>query len=174
MTLKAPVAEAAAWRVMHTLESLLQMFPAGGIQACDIEEFNRQTQQDLAHIRDFIVLHYHLNAREGSALWTHCREMAVPPSLRHRLELFAQTGRVFRPADELFAENSWIQVMMGQGLVPRAYHPVADLMGEAELRQFLGGLHEQVAHTVQSLPAHEAYVRRFCAAAQAKAAQAGA
>jgi len=151
---------------------LLQMFPAGGIQACDIEEFNRQTQKDLEHIRDFIVLHYHLNAREGSALWTHCRDMAVPASLRHRLDLFAQTGRVFRPADELFAENSWIQVMLGQGLTPQAYHPVADLMGEAELRQFLGSLHEQVAHTVQSLPAHEAYVRRFCAAAQARAAQA--
>ena len=46
------------------------------------------------------------------------RSMDIPDSLTHRIELFRQTGRVFKVPPELFGENSWIQVMMGQGLLP--------------------------------------------------------
>ena len=66
--------------------------------------------------------------------------MDIPDSLRHRIELFRETGRVFRVPSELFAENSWIQVMLGQGIEPQQHHPVADLMGDEELARFLDGI----------------------------------
>ncbi|MFO1253414.1 MAG: tryptophan halogenase family protein [Inhella sp.] len=147
---------------------LAQLFPAGGIRAVDVEEFNRQAAKDIEHIRDFIVLHYHVTERDDSSLWRHVRTMEIPATLRHRIELFRESGRVFRPADELFAENSWIQVMLGQGITPRAYHPVADLMGLSELTQFLEGIHSQVERTVASLPSHQEYVERFCAPVRAR------
>ncbi|MBY0364980.1 MAG: tryptophan 7-halogenase [Proteobacteria bacterium] len=142
---------------------LMQLFPAGGIQQGDVDEFNLQSKRELEHIRDFIVLHYHVNARTDSALWTHVREMDILPSLRHRIELFRETARVFRPSDELFAENSWVQVMMGQGITPERYHPVADLMGRQELSNFLGDIHLKVARTVAGLPGHQTYVEQLCA-----------
>jgi len=81
--------------------------------------------------------------------------MDVPASLRHRIELFAETGRVFRIPNELFAENSWIQVMLGQGITPRQRHPVPNLMGDDELNHFLPGRHPpHVDNTVARLPAH--------------------
>jgi tryptophan halogenase len=55
--------------------------------------------------------------------------MDIPDSLRRRLELFRETGRVFRVSNELFAENPRIQVMLRQGIEPRQHHPVADLVG---------------------------------------------
>ncbi|MFN3861033.1 MAG: tryptophan halogenase family protein [Roseateles sp.] len=142
---------------------LMQLFPAGGISQADVDEFNLQSKRDLEHIRDFIVLHYHVNARTDSALWTHVREMDILPSLRHRIELFRETARVFRPSDELFAENSWIQVMMGQGITPERYHPVADLMGPQELSRFLSDIHTKVSRIVAGLPSHQAYVEQLCA-----------
>jgi tryptophan halogenase len=142
---------------------LMQIFPAGGISPADVDEFNLQSKRELEHIRDFVVLHYHVNERTDSNLWTHVREMDVPASLRHRIELFRESGRVFRPSDELFAENSWIQVLMGQGVMPQRYHPVADLMGPAELRNFLGDIELKVERTVGSLPQHHAYVEQLCA-----------
>ena len=66
--------------------------------------------------------------------------MSIPASLQHRIDLFRETGRVFRVPNELFAENSWIQVMLGQGIMPQQHHPVADLMGDEELSQFLEGI----------------------------------
>ena len=142
---------------------LMQTFPAGPIQPSDRDEFNQQSKRELEHIRDFIVLHYHANERTDSALWTHVREMALPASLRHRIDLFRETGRVFHQADELFALNSWVQVMMGQGITPQAYHPVADLMGQAELANFLGDIELKVSRTVAGLPGHQAYVEQLCA-----------
>ncbi len=147
---------------------LAQLFPAGGIRAVDVEEFNRQAAKDIEHIRDFIVLHYHVTERDDSDLWRHVRTMEIPATLRHRIELFRESARVFRPADELFAENSWIQVMLGQGIAPKAYHPVADLMGRAELTQFLDQISRDVERTVGSLPSHQEYVERFCAPVRAR------
>ena len=114
-------------------------------------------------MRDFIILHYHVTDRGGatdSAYWRACREMQIPDTLRHRIELFRETGRVFRVDGELFAENSWVQVMLGQGIVPAQHHPVADLMDDAELRRFLGGIRSSVEQAVLALPPHQAYVVR--------------
>lgn len=54
--------------------------------------------------------------------------------------------------------------MMGQGIVPQSYHPVATKLSEAELAALLSGLREATAKTVAGLPHHHAYVARYCAA----------
>ncbi|MEW6704064.1 MAG: tryptophan halogenase family protein [Pseudomonadota bacterium] len=141
---------------------LMQMFPCAGISPADVAEYNRQAQDEIEHIRDFVVLHYHVTERDDSDFWRYCRTMQVPDSLRHRIELFRDTGRVFRNPNHLFAENSWVQVMMGQGLTPRQHHPIAELMGDEELSGFLEGIRGPVNRTLAQLPAHEAYVRQYC------------
>jgi tryptophan halogenase len=127
-----------------------------------VAEYNRQAQDEIEHIRDFIVLHYHVTERDDSPFWQGCRTMAIPASLRHRIELFRETGRVFRIQNELFAENSWIQVMLGQGITPQQHHQVADLMGDPELSGFLEDIRSTVNRTVAQLPPHGAYVRQYC------------
>ena len=100
--------------------------------------------------------------RSDVAFWRDCRSMDVPASLRHRIRLFSETARVFRGPNELFAVNSWIQVMLGQGITPEQHHPVADLMGDAELTQFLEDIRSGVNRTVAQLPMHQDYVARYC------------
>lgn len=140
---------------------LMQMFPAARVRQSDIDEYNRQTREELEHIRDFIILHYHVTRRDDAPFWRECRTMDVPVSLRHRIDLFRETARVFRAPTELFAENSWIQVMLGQGIVPEHHHPVADLMGDAELSRFLDDIRGAVNRTLAQLPAHHDYVQRY-------------
>jgi tryptophan 7-halogenase len=149
---------------------LLQMFPKGGIQQSDVDEYNQQTNWELEHIRDFIVLHYHATDREDTPFWRAVRSMEIPASLRHRMTLFRETGRVFRVPNELFAENSWIQVMLGQGILPQQHHPAADLMGDEELTRFLGNIKSNVDSTVMQLPKHQAYVDQYCKAQDVRAA----
>jgi tryptophan halogenase len=141
---------------------LMQMFPAMGIRQSDIDEYNQQAQAEIEHIRDFIVLHYHVTNRDDSAFWRACRTMSIPASLQHRINLFRETGRVFRMQNELFAENSWIQVMLGQGITPQQHHQVADLMGDQELSGFLDTIRQAVNRTVAQLPSHQAYVKQYC------------
>jgi tryptophan halogenase len=158
-----PLESTSIHLIQRSAIRLMQLFPTGGIRRADVDEFNLQCERELAHIRDFIVLHYHVTNRSDSALWNHVRTMDVPATLRHRIELFRESARVFRPSDELFAENSWVQVMMGQGITPEGYHPVADLMGRDELSRFLGDIRLKVSRTAAGLPAHQAYVEQLCA-----------
>jgi tryptophan halogenase len=159
-----PIESTSIHLIQRSIIRLMQMFPTNGIAQSDVAEFNRQSAYEIEHIRDFIILHYHVNNRTDSQFWIDCREMDVPASLKHRIELFRETGRVFRNPVELFAENSWIQVMLGQGIMPKQHHQTADLMGDEELKMFLDSISSPIERTVAQLPSHEEYVRRYCAA----------
>jgi tryptophan halogenase len=160
-----PIESTSIHLIQRGLIRLMQMFPADGISQADVDEYNRQTAVEIEHIRDFIILHYHVTNRRDTPFWRDCAEMEIPASLRHRIELFRETGRVFRVPNELFAENSWIQVMLGQGIMPRTHHQVADLMGDEELSGFLETIRGAVERTVRQLPSHQAYVNQYCAVA---------
>ncbi len=124
----------------------------------------------MAQIRDFLILHYKATERRDSGFWRQVAGMAIPDSLAQKIELFRETGRVFRRHEELFAENSWVQVMMGQGIVPASHHPIAAKMPDAELDRVLATLRDKVARTVAGLPEHHAYVAHYCGAREPVAA----
>ncbi len=148
--------------IQRSILRLIRMLPAGTVSERDIAEFNQQTDQDMVQIRDFLILHYVVTERRDSPFWRHCAEMDMPDSLKQKIELFRETGRVFRKNEELFAENSWVQVMMGQGIVPRTWHPIAGKLSDDELNRLLTGIRDSVRKTVASLPEHAAYVTQYC------------
>jgi tryptophan halogenase len=141
---------------------LLQMFPYSGIVEADQVEFNRQMDTEFRYIRDFIIMHYHVTERTDSEFWRRCREMDIPDSLQHRLDLFRDTGRVFEAEADIFRENSWIQVMLGQGIEPKSYHPIVDMMDEQELRQFMQFQRQKVDTVLNQLPTHWEFINRYC------------
>ena len=143
---------------------LMQMFPYDGVRQPDVEEFNNQMKFEIENIRDFIVLHYHVTNRRDTAFWRHCSSMPIPDSLQHRIELFKQAGRVFKVPTELFGENSWTQVMLGQGLMPEQYHPIVNMMSDDELKVFLSGIHGSVGNLVRQLPSHQRFIDHYCKA----------
>ena len=107
-----------------------------------------------------MILHYKATERRDSPFWRHVAAMPVPDSLQQKIELFRETGRTFRKNEELFAENSWVQVMMGQGVDPQSWHPIAEKFGDDELEKFMAGLRENVARTAATLPEHHLSVAR--------------
>ncbi len=156
-----PLESTSIHLIQRAIVRLMQMFPYDGIRQPDVEEFNAQMKFESDNIRDFIILHYHVTDRTDTEFWRHCKNMDVPESLTHRIELFKQTGRVFKVPTELFGENSWIQVMLGQGLMPEQYHPIVNMMSDAELKDFLVGIRSQVDRTVAQLPSHADFIRHF-------------
>jgi tryptophan halogenase len=157
-----PIESTSIHLIQRAIVRLLQIFPSRGIEQADVDEYNAQAADDIRTIRDFIILHYKVTNRRDTPYWHDAASMPVPDSLQHRIDLFRDTGRVFRYQNELFAENSWVQVMLGQGLVPRAHHQTADLMCDEELAGFLEGIRSQVRRTVSQLPPHQDYVARYC------------
>ncbi len=144
---------------------LIQMFPYDGIVESDRAEFNRQMDTEVRFIRDFIIMHYHVTERTDSEFWRRCRAMEIPDTLRHRLDLFRETGRVFDSIGDIFVENSWTQVMLGQGIEPKSYHTIVDMMDDQELRQFMQIQRQNVDVVLNQLPTHQQFLERYCPAA---------
>ena len=161
-----PLESTSIHLIQRSVVRFMQMFPHDGVRQPDIDEFNNQMMFEIENIRDFIILHYHVTDRTDTPFWRHCRTMEIPDSLRHRIELFKETGRVFKVPTELFGENSWTQVMLGQGLQPEQYHPIVNMMDEQELRDFLNGIHNSVAGLVNQLPEHQRFIDHYCKEAE--------
>ncbi|MUV13397.1 tryptophan halogenase family protein [Noviluteimonas gilva] len=147
--------------IQRGIVHLLRMFPQV-ISEPEVDQYNAQLASELEHVRDFVVLHYTLTERRDTPYWRAIAQMDIPPSLRHRIELFRETGSVYRVPDELFAENSWIQVMMGQGVMPKRHHPTADVMSREDLVRFLDEIKRTVDSQVNGLPSHQAYIDQYC------------
>ena len=81
--------------------------------------------------------------------------MEIPQSLANKMQLFKETGKIFREQDELFSEVAWQQVLIGQGLQPESYHPMADSLSTAQLNELMNNLTTLVNSTVKQLPSHE-------------------
>ncbi len=159
-----PLESTSIHLIQRAVLRLIRMLPMGEVSERDVAEFNDQQHTDMLQVRDFLILHYKATERRDSPFWRQCADMEIPDSLTQKIELFRETGRVFRKNEELFAENSWVQVMMGQGITPQAYHPVATKLSDEDLDQLLAGLRDSVSKTVASLPEHHAYVARYCGA----------
>lgn len=159
-----PLESTSIHLIQRSLIRFVQLFPVNGINQSDVDEFNNQTKVEVERIRDFIILHYKVTQREDSRFWQYCKNMPVPEPLQQKIDLFSQSARVFKQGNELFGEESWIQVMMGQGIMPAGYHAVVDTMTDDELNQFLKNIRMSVQNTVEQLPKHKEFIDYYCKA----------
>ena len=162
-----PLESTSIHLIQTTIARLISFFPDRGFSAPDVAEFNRQSRFEFEKIRDFLILHYHLTQRDDSAFWRHCRAMDVPDSLRQRMALYASRGRIVREAGELFAEVAWLQVLHGQNLAAQGHHPLADLIAEEEIADYLASVQGVIATCVDVMPTHQDYIAQHCRAAAA-------
>ena len=157
-----PLESTSIHLVQTAIARLIDFFPTKEFDQADIDEYNRLSRFEYERIRDFLILHYHLNQRDDSDFWRHCREMAVPDTLAAKIELYQRNGRIVREGAELFAEVGWLQVMHGQNLKARGYHPLADLVDDAETQAYLQSVREVIANCVDVMPSHEEFIQQNC------------
>ncbi len=152
---------------IHLIQSgvarLLEYWPGARIAEADVAEYNRRTDAEWLAIRDFLVLHYHANARP-EPFWQARRAAAIPETLAERIALFRENGRVRHDPDSLFTEVGWVQVMIGQEVIPGGHHALADGPTEAELAEFLSLAARHAAQVTGKMPPHDAYIAAHCAA----------
>ncbi|URL58608.1 tryptophan 7-halogenase [Luteibacter flocculans] len=160
-----PLESTSIHMIQAGISKLLQLFPADGVMdPLLIDRYNAQTRFESERIRDFLVLHYHATERADSPFWDYCRTMAIPASLQENIDLFRQSGRFFRNGDEMFGVVSWVQVMIGQGILPAGYDPLADQLPDEELPKFLASIRDVVSRNVDLLPTHQQFIDRECRA----------
>jgi tryptophan halogenase len=159
-----PLESTSLFLIQSSLIRLIRLFPDKRFDQANIDEFNRQTDFEYERTRDFIILHYKATDREDTEFWRYCKNMDVPDTLQRKMDLFAANGRIFREDEELFGEESWIQVMIGQGVIPRSYDPMVDIKPLSDVREYVGNVEEVVRKCVAVMPSHAEFVARYCPA----------
>ena len=158
-----PLESTSIHLIQSVVSRLATFFPDHGFNAADVEEFNRQCDFEFERIRDFIILHYKATERNDTPFWDYVRTMPIPDTLAHKIELFRANGRVVRENAELFSEISWVEVFLGQHVVPRGYHPLVNAMPEEKIVRFLENVRSTIQRCVQVMPDHAEFVARHCA-----------
>ena len=141
------------------LTRLLSLWPTKACESLLSDEYNQITANEWDLARDFLVLHYKASKRTDSPLWQHSKDMAIPESLQARLAHWQTFGRLISPRPELFQAASWLSVLIGQGMIPTTYDPLADARGEhVDFEARLLGLERIIAETASQLPHHRDWI----------------
>lgn len=159
-----PLESTSLHLVQSGLIRLVRLFPDLDFDPATIAEFNRQSDFEYERIRDFIILHYKATQRDDTPFWTYCRTMELPETLQRKIDLWMAGGRIFREDEELFAEESWIQVFLGQGLIPRSYDPQVMLKSDVQIEQYLGNIAAVIGKCVKVMPSHAEFIAKTCMA----------
>ena len=142
---------------------LVQLFPFSGINDAIAGHFNELTRNEVANVRDFVIMHYKLTERDDTPYWRDRRDMEIPDSLAARLELFRQNGHAYQVPDEVFRVDSWLQVMLGQRFYPEGRHHLGRMTDRTILEQALANMKAAVDREVQRMPMHEDFIRQYSA-----------
>jgi tryptophan halogenase len=159
-----PLESTSIHLIQKGIARLGAFFPNKGFSQVDIDEFNDQSDAEFDQIRDFIILHYHASKRDDSEFWNYVRTMEIPKSLSRKIALYESNGRIFRDNNELFTWVSWMQVMHGQGIRAKGYHPLVDSKSEEQIEQMMTNMKRNMLNAVNKMPTHEEYIARNCKA----------
>ncbi len=160
-----PLESTSIYLIQSAISRLLSLFPDREFDQSTIDRYNAQATFEIERIRDFIILHFCATERGDTPFWDYCRTMSLPEPLADTIRLFRDTGRYYRNADELFGQLSWVQVMVGQRIVPRKYHPIVDRMSDKDLYEFVGRVEQIIKNCVDAMPPHQAFIDKWCKAA---------
>ncbi|MEO7278257.1 MAG: tryptophan halogenase family protein, partial [Sphingomicrobium sp.] len=158
-----PLESTSIWLIQYGIQKLFSLFPDAGFGAVERDEYNRAVAEAYEGVRDFIILHYQAS-RRTEPFWTELRSVPVPDTLRRKIDLFADKGRVFRYHDELFETPSWIAVMIGQGIIPKGHDPLADSLPTEQVLPAILQLRNAYRDAALALPPHDRFLAHVLAA----------
>lgn len=146
--------------LLEQAQHLVRAIPVATVMDIEATEFNRKQLGSARQIRDFVTLPFTLNGRE-EALWAGIRDAARPEQLQTRLDQFKSRGRFVEFGNELFEQQSWIEMMMGFGITPGRYDPSTEYLNMRQLAPVLKKMVDGFTLAIEAMPDHADYVAAF-------------
>ena len=159
-----PLESTSIHLIQANISKILAFFPDRDFDPVVIDEFNRVAANETERIRDFLILHYKLTARDDSELWRYCSAMSIPDTLAFKIEHFRRYGRLIAREMDLFGSASWTAVHIGQFNIPERVDPLLGYR-DADGIAWLHKLRAAMAAEAQRLPTHQQFIDQHCKAA---------
>lgn len=153
-----PLESTSIHLIQTAIARLMTNWPDKSFNQYDIDYFNRKTQTEYEQVRDFLILHYKATERDDTPFWDFCRTMEIPNTLLERIAIYKENARLYRDDLELFSPVSWFAVFNGQNIIPKRYHPLADMLDDDKLEARMTELHRATQRCLEVMPSHEDYL----------------
>lgn len=150
-----PFRSADALMLFEPALRFVQCLPVGQDMLIESAEYNREIALSMEEIRDFVLLPLLLNTREEAG-WQIMRAAVPPDSLRLRLGEFRRRGGFPSYDTGLFDDQSWIELLIGFGVVPERFDPLTGAFDMQRTAPVLGALASTFNDTLEAMPLHRA------------------
>lgn len=157
-----PLESTSIHLIQTAVARLMAGFPDKNFAQSNIDYYNSRTRLEYEQVRDFLILHYYATDRDDTPFWRYCKNMEIPDTLKDRIALYKDNARLYRHDNEIFGETSWFAVMHGQGISPKAYHPMANSLSEASLKDRMTQLERVGKACLDKMPMHQDFINQFC------------
>ena len=164
-----PLESTSIYLIQTAVTDLLGLMPkprSTGVDPRLVNEFNRLNEMQYERIRDFLILHYTANRRVGEPLWDYTRSMVLPDSLVHKMQLFRSRAALPGHRYGLFARDSWLAVLVGQGIAATGYDRLADAFPLSALVERLSEFRNRIRTNVDAMTSHDAFVENYASTTQ--------
>lgn len=156
-----PLESTSIYLIQLGITTLVELFPDRAHMAADAAEYNRIMALEFERVRDFLVLHYVANQRDGD-FWRQMRHMPWPDSLTEKVAAFVARGLLPDYDIGAFHPPSWLAVLVGQNILPTGYDPRVGRLSDADLATRLAAMRQRVADGVRATGDHTTFVREYC------------
>nr|WP_308814037.1 tryptophan 7-halogenase [Sphingomonas sp. GV3] len=161
-----PLESTSIHLIQAGIAKLLAYLPTRQPDPLAIEEYNRVAIAEFERIRDFLILHYKLNADRPEPMWQAAAAMSVPDTLAAKIEHFRARGRLVQRENDLFGAASWLAVHIGQGNLPQDLDPLLAYRADpAASGAFVTRLAAAIESMGRSMPTHADWIARIGARA---------
>jgi tryptophan halogenase len=160
----AVAVEPLEWTNLHlahnAIDRIVSMMPDRDCAGVELRDYNRQASAEADRVRDFLALHY-VASKRSEPFWRAAAAAEPPASLAHSLMLFRERGRLPYYEEETFSRDSWLAVLLGQGLLPRRADPLIDTVEPAFADETMARMRNAIAAMVPTLPSHHLYLQNL-------------
>ncbi|WP_144392516.1 tryptophan halogenase family protein [Pleionea sediminis] len=160
-----PLESTSIHLIQTAIMKLITHFPDNQFAQEDIDDYNQQMCSQFDQVKDFLILHYFKNGRKDIPFWDECRTMAIPDSLKERLNLFQSSGHIQECSSEIFVDPNWLAVYIGQKVKPNSYHPLTDTIPNEQLINILNQMKIAIGNAVSQCPTHQQTIQNYCSSA---------
>lgn len=157
-----PLESTSIYLIQYGLTAFFENFPTAGENNHLQVRVNNLLAEQAARLRDFLILHYHLNDRQGEVFWDHCRNMVIPDSLNARIEEFREIGSIRMDIVDFFKMNSWEAILTGMKVMPAYHHPKLHYLEDARVKHELEAMKRGIAQALVHIPNHDQFIQKNC------------
>lgn len=143
------------------IRRVLDLLPSRDCLDVELGEYVRRSEEEAIRVRDFLALHYLRSGRGDGPFWQALRERPLPDSLALTLDQFEARGRLPFFEEETFDRDSWLAVLFGLGIRPRAQQATTMRIDPARSDPAMRAFADRIAALPAQLPSYRDYLARI-------------